>query len=130
MNISKIVKYKGKWIPLVSTPISKNELFHLQQNHKEFLIHDCNNGKISFMDSNSQNINYSFDLGFRTMVRFTGLVFVIYNLFSLKKKISQKIPFGKENRKATKEFIDSLNSIKMPGKTDDQKKTNPTFDFN
>jgi|SaaInlStandDraft_3_1057020.scaffolds.fasta_scaffold193233_1 hypothetical protein len=125
------VKYKGKWLPLISTPISKNELFNLQQDHRSFLIHDRDTGKINFMDSNSKNYNLSFDMGFQSLVRVTGIVFGIYYFFTIKRKISKINPFSKASKQETQEFINKLNTINMKGKIqDDKKSTSRSYDIN
>ena len=88
------VIFKNERVPIFNSPLSNTEILDLKEKHDKFLIKDVRLNKIKYISRNIQDTRFRIDLGYKPMLYFTALVFVVYNYVQTKKKIKKVMPFS------------------------------------
>ena len=117
MEIKKFVVYKGRKLPMVNTPLLKEEMLFLREKYSDgFLLHDIKQGKVRLVSDNAFYTRHDFNVGWKP---FFGLVvggYVVWNMYKTKKKVKE-FKFKNVIPNMDDEYISNLGSWKMKEKS-------------
>ena len=110
MVINEFIKFKGERLPIVNTPVSKDDYIYLTDNYGKFLLRDYKQNKVYPVFNNRINHSFSFNLGERGLFNIGGAVIGLLLLYSVKRKtekiMSKYNPFHMPND--LEEYLDNL----------------------
>lgn len=110
MKITEHIIFQGEKLPIVNTPVTKNDYNELTDKYRKFLLRDYKLGKVYPVYSNRINKSFSFDFGERGMFYLgsgvIGLLLLLYTKKKVEKFSSKFNPFHMPED--LREFLDNI----------------------
>lgn len=122
MEINKFVVYKGRKLPMVNTPLLKEEMLFLREKYSDgFLLHDIKQNRIRLVSDNAFYTKHTFDVGWKPVFGFIVGGYVVWNMYKAKKKVKEfKVKSIIPDMDS--EYINNLGTWRMKEKTDSGEK--------
>lgn len=117
MEIKKFVVYKGRKLPMVNTPLLKEEMLELREKYDDgFLLHDIKQNKIRLISNNAFYTKHNFDFGWKPVFGLVVGSYVVWNMYKAKKKVKE---FKVKNiiPDLNEDYINNLGAWRMKEKT-------------
>ena len=121
MEIKKFILYKGEKIPLVNTPLTRQEIWSLKDNYDRFIINDVHRGTNKFYSGEPLNKKYSIDISFKHVFYAVASLYTVFKIYQTKrkvKKVSKKVSDAivPDMRKNVNDFKETLDGWEISQK--------------
>ena len=123
MEIKKFIVYNGEKLPMVNTPLLKEEMMELRDKYPKFLLHDIKQKKIKVIKDGSFYTRYNFDFGWKSIAGGIVGIYVVYNLYLAKRRAKKTIkPIIDFKKEADAIYESNIGKWKMQEQTESAKK--------
>ena len=110
MEVNKYILYKGEKIPLVNTPLTREEIWSLKDNYDRFIVNDVSRGTNNFYSGEPLNKKYTIDISFKHVFYAVASLYTVFKVYQTKRKVRKVakavVPDMKQNVNDFKETLD------------------------
>ena len=80
MEVNKFILYKGEKIPMVNTPLTREEIWSLKDNYDRFIINDVHRRTNKFYSGEPLNKKYSIDISFKHVFYAVASLYTVFRI--------------------------------------------------